>query len=580
MNQGVRVVFVSLISIVLILCLSPKPAQAKNDGAIPCLVCTIVLEIIEQILEEHPEPVEDFLKDFCNLIPKDLRPICDDFIEKYGKEIAKGIINRLSSDDICLGIKICSKPECRLRPKFDEKGEEIIPSARVEQVVDQQPIKKEPSSIFDTNELPDWIKKLIQTLEDHKPILDLDNDTFSTEPYLRGSNWRGKDCNDLDARIYPGRREDPFPGLNFDFNCNGIFGSRPKKSTDGVVDENVVIVGESEMAGDPWKQVLCEDSGQTGVILLGDSAGAHFSIPPEWLTPKTITKDTFNNLPEVLLNEADWPHRSGWTGWVNSSEKVLVKSIYKRMLERNKCNHRDFQNLGVNGARSGSALQNSKVMGRAPSDHPSLVFLELIGNDVCSGHHDFDHMTKPEEFKQNIYNILNWLDTALAPGSHLFIFGIGDGRILYDSLGERNHPIGVTYRRVYDLLNCLDTSPCWGWMNSNKTVRELTTQHAFKLNDVYRVIVNETKNGTSYKNFDFVYYDIPTEELINKYISEGGDPQDLIEAVDGFHPSQMFHALLADWMWEKMEKFHPTFIGKENPNNELITYLFGSQGGY
>jgi acyloxyacyl hydrolase len=380
----------------------------------------------------------------------------------------------------------------------------------------------------------------------------------------------------LDSRIYPGRKTDPFPGFNLDYNCNGIYGSSPK---DGVTaDENVIIEGQSELAGEPWKKILCEGSGQTGIILLGDSAGAHFSIPPEWVTPKTINKDTYNNLIDVLLNEADWPQLSGWTGWENSTEKVEVKSIYKQMVERNRCNHRDFQNLGVNGGDSESAFGNSKAIGRTPSDHPSLVFLELIGNDVCSRHHDFDHMTKPEQFKLNIYKILNWLDGVVAPGSHLFILGLADGRILYDRLAERNHPIGVTYKKVYDLLNCLDKSPCWGWMNSNQTVRELTTQHAVKLNQVYRTIFNETKGV--FTNYEFVYYDFPTEEIIKKYEEAGGDPIDLIERVDGFHPSQKFHVQLSDWMWDKLTRYHSTWIGKENPNNEMIQAIFGNQGGY
>ena len=31
-----------------------------------------------------------------------------------------------------------------------------------------------------------------------------------------------------------------------------------------------------------------------------------------------------------------------------------MKSIYQRLRERNLCNHRDFQNIGVNGARTTS----------------------------------------------------------------------------------------------------------------------------------------------------------------------------------------------------------------------------------
>jgi len=39
---------------------------------------------------------------------------------------------------------------------------------------------------------------------------------------------------------------------------------------------------------------------------------------------------------------------------------------------------------------------------------------------------------------------------------------------------------------------------------------------------------------------------------MNKYIEEGGNPKDLIEPVDGFHPGQKFHAMLADWLWNAL----------------------------
>jgi hypothetical protein len=57
----------------------------------------------------------------------------------------------------------------------------------------------------------------------HRPTLDLDNDAFSTVPTLRGTHWRGKDCDDLDASVYPGRALN-LVGPAVDHNCNGISG--------------------------------------------------------------------------------------------------------------------------------------------------------------------------------------------------------------------------------------------------------------------------------------------------------------------------------------------------------------------
>jgi len=102
-----------------------------------------------------------------------------------------------------------------------------------------------------------------------------------------------------------------------------------------------------------------------------------------------------------------------------------------------------------------------------------IVFIELIGNDVC-GPTDFEGMTTPAEFKTNILYLLNYLDTVLPPGSHVVSVGLGDGELLWDYTNNMTHPIGVGYPDFYDYLNCLDISPCWGWMNSNATVRSIT----------------------------------------------------------------------------------------------------------
>jgi len=136
--------------------------------------------------------------------------------------------------------------------------------------------------------------------------------------------------------------------------------------------------------------------------------------------------------------------------------------------------------MGVNGAASGNEYDGDiqAIRRNNKTDHPMLVFMELIGNDVCNGHHGFDSMTTPAEFYTNILKLLNYLDTVLPAGSHVVSVGLGNGSLLYDLLHDQLHPIGVTYTDVYDYLNCLGISPCWGWMNSNDTVRAYTTERA------------------------------------------------------------------------------------------------------
>lgn len=85
------------------------------------------------------------------------------------------------------------------------------------------------------------------------------------------------------------------------------------------------------------------------------------------------------------------------------------------------------------------------------------------------------------------------------------------GDLLYDILHNRTHPLGVGYPQFYDYLNCINMSACWGWMNTNATVRNITTERALALNQVYRDIVAENH---TWNNFDYVYYDMPATDLI------------------------------------------------------------------
>ena len=57
---------------------------------------------------------------------------------------------------------------------------------------------------------------------------------------------------------------------------------------------------------------------------------------------------------------------------------------------------------------------------RQDFDKPMIVFLSLIGNDVCNGHYPTEpHMTKPEVFREKTFEILDYLDTILPSGSNV-----------------------------------------------------------------------------------------------------------------------------------------------------------------
>ena len=131
----------------------------------------------------------------------------------------------------------------------------------------------------------------------------------------------------------------------------------------------------------------------------------------------------------VLLDELDWPMFSASTAYLNDTAHTPfadiisgpVNSLYKLMRENNRCMHRDYQNLGVNGARSSSMAHGliSTIARDATSDYPIWGLFELIGNDVCSGHPGTSHMTTPEEFYANNMESFGYLDIVLPTGSRI-----------------------------------------------------------------------------------------------------------------------------------------------------------------
>jgi acyloxyacyl hydrolase len=522
----------------------------SNGGGVECAACTVVISIIEQLTKFNEKSVEQILEEICDFFSLEFEEICNYFINNYGNIVIELLENEYTPDEVCHELKFCTDPKCQLFPSKNQKKNYFFKN---------QQINYFKNIIYKKQYNPwDWIKQLIDRLSKHKPIVDIDNDLFSDIHTLRGANWRGKDCNDIHSYIYPGRIDNgDYPYV--DMNCNGIYG----------IDEKT---------GLSYEKLFCKDSENIGVIVLGDSAGAHFEIPSDYMTASHINKSTFRNLLDVLEMEFDWPHKSAFTGFVNSSLISPVDSIYKRLWKRNHCNHRDFQNLGVNGCRSGSMADNvvKSIARNITTDYPALVFFELIGNDVCNSKHSLSSMTTPTEFKKNILKSLYYLDTVLPKGSHIIFIGLANGLILWDSLHNRTHPIGATYEEVYNFLNCLQISPCWVWMNSNKTIREAGQKRANELSLIYPQIISNYK----FKNFDMVYYDFPLKQIIEIWKKKGGETWQLIEPIDGFHPSQIANALIAEYFWETLSKEHPEFLGKENPHNLQIEKIFGDQGGY
>eukprot|EP01113_Clastostelium_recurvatum_P016099 TRINITY_DN19144_c0_g1_i1.p1 TRINITY_DN19144_c0_g1~~TRINITY_DN19144_c0_g1_i1.p1 ORF type:complete len:554 (+),score=143.51 TRINITY_DN19144_c0_g1_i1:31-1662(+) len=542
-----RAAVVALLCVALVGSTVAFSVEDPNYGGVKCAACTITIGLLQQMTEIRNKTIDKLLDEVCGYFPKEFVPICDWTVNTYGEQVIQMIFNKETPDDICNELPdMCLNSTCRLWP----------PPTTARPTRGLGRISKR--TLADTESPWDWIKNLINHFaNNHDPIEDFDHDRYSDAPTLRGYSWRGRDCNDFDSTIHPGAGAPPSGDDGSDYNCNGIHGF-------------------DKASGKTYEELFCQDTNQLGLIVIGDSVGAHFEIPPDYLTASQIGNGTYHDLLFVLENEFDWPERSMSTGWQNSTAAVPISSMYQYLRQMNLCNHRDFQNLGVNGARVGDIRDNIKAMNRNHTDTPVLMIYESVGNDVCNPHHTLDRMTTVEDFRTDVVETMQWLDTVLPAGSHVVMIGVVDGRILWDTLHNRTHPVGVSYETVYQYLNCLYLSPCWAWLNSNETIRDAASLRAAQLSAVYPEIIG----NYTFQNFDMIYYPFQIDIIFDEWIAQGGHPWDLIEPIDGFHPSQIANKLWADLLWTQLNKDRPQWFGQPNPNNAAILKMFGDQGGY
>lgn len=271
-----------------------------------CVGCVLVVSVITQLTQVHNSTVEASMERLCGYLPEKffLKTTCYVLVYLFGSDIVKLIDADMNADTVCHTLEFCKQdagqPRCHLYPLPKESWKSTQEKAR--HIVKRSATTKYLKRGSDICSLP-FLAKICQkikvSIQTSMPFEDVDSDKYSIFPALRGYHWRGRDCNDSDKTVYPGRRPDDWDAHR-DSNCNGIWGVDPR---DGI----------------PYEKKFCEGSQPRGIILLGDSAAAHFHIPPEWLTASQMSLNSFSALPTALMDEFDWPQLSGATGFLDST---------------------------------------------------------------------------------------------------------------------------------------------------------------------------------------------------------------------------------------------------------------------
>jgi acyloxyacyl hydrolase len=527
-----------------------RMAIGGQNGGLDCLLCTMFAQVFVVKIESENTTINEALTQFCSYLPSVASRYCEHFVAENGAKIVDAFFRFETPDRICQQLSTCNG-QCSLFPGKSSSSSSSFARSDKEHMV----------------EAAGWIDWIVKRFGDeHKPLDDVDNDFFSPVwRSLRGRSWRGRDCNDLDHRAHPGALpidED----RQFDSNCNGISG----------VDL---------ASGDAYEKTLCSVD-QMGVAILGDSVGAHFAFPTTFYFPAPGVYDHFFFF---LANEADFPAQSWITGYENDTTGLLdpqmphpLSSVYLAMRARNLCVHRDFQNLAVNGADS--ALFNGNVQAlqrQVNTDRPMLFFVAAIGDDICD-HKDASGWTTPEEFRENTLRTYRFLQQHLPKGSLVVNIGVIDGRAIYDTMHAQLYPrspqpLGdATYADFWDFMNCLHTSPCMGWLNTNATMRDAASARARQYNAQYADIMSNQTLLAEFSNFELAYYDFPIGEMLVRATKLGYEPIQLFEPFLSMHTTQVAVSLLADILVERLGKdFGERALGAINPNNLRIEQLFG-----
>lgn len=510
--------------------LGPTNPDDKLNDEYGCFFCLMTVNAIEQYSVQNSISVDNFvLNDYCNLFDASIRVVCQQSIANNGVNFLNALSASTNPDSVCKAINLCPQSQCTLFPT--SQAPVLIRTA-------QSPV---PAN----NEAANTI------LNGQISIHDSDGDGFSTDVMNAGGyNWMGKDCDNTEDDIYPGREVNPYKGQSVDYNCNGLYAFVPNTNT-------------------LYDDLFCRGSTQIGVGVAGDSLTTNFHIPSRWFNSSDWNNPTTQNVVSLFLDHLDQPQSGAFTGrCMDSSVEQPCRSIYNYNFNNNYCNFNDYQNVGLDGAKLQDLLTSLNSLRRNQLlDFPMLLTLQIYSGDICSG-----AMTSPDDFAQTLNQILTYLDTKLPAGSHVVILGIPEIDI-YEQLSNQTHISGASFADFYNYEICAGTKSniyCPNLLNPDLNVRNTTIQRAIDLNQVYKNALSSLNT----KNFDAIYYDFPTLDDIN---AANLNSTEFYNQIDGLYPSQAGQAFIADYLWNNIERDRPQWVGSPNPYNNNITQVFQSQ---
>ena len=514
------------------------------------MLCVVVVSLGENEIRNLKQPIVNTLEKVCHTFGtgNGFQKWCSTFVKALGPSILELILRKEDATKVCQQLKMCKM--CHLTESNQDLS--LMASSRNMTAVDLQNGAEVLAGLLYLQKLDLGAQAEKKTMGSligdlfgtYKPYVDVDKDGYSPVVLHRGAHWRGRDCWDIDRKIHPGQV--PAPDALVDSNCNGIHGKNSH--------------------GHSYETQFCEGSDMRGLVTFGDSASSGFHLAEDWI----YIKDLKSLLPS-LLDEIDRPQLSWDSGFMSS---IRGESVYLKMLANNRCNHRQFSNLGHNGAQMKDLSEQVSLLKSSSHSLPFLAFVAYIGNDVCQD--SLDMMTTPETYRQQLLQGLQELDAIAPPNSKVVLMGLVDGRILWDSLYNRRHPLGSTYEQFWNFLTCTGSNPCATWLTADEATRNATTHRAMELSSV----LEEVAKAQGYTNLELSYEEFPLAEALDELKKEGKDPAELIEPVDGFHPGEYGHRLLARIIWDHITQKTPHFVSAVNPHNQDIQNIFGDQGGY